>query len=240
MAPTSADELLRRAQAGDSAAVAEFVEQNIPLVRHIVRRFQHVGLDVEDLFQIGCIGLLKAIKGFRPELGTRFSTYAMPVIIGEIRNFLRSDGPVKVGRDARALVRQARRCEAELKQSLNRAPTVQELAEYIGVDHEQLLQAMEALQEPLSLHEPRYGEDHDDLLIDYLADTDIDVYEQGIDSVALEQAMMQLDERLRLIIRLRFFEEKTQQEVAELLNVSQVQISRLEKKALIALRSFIA
>ena len=233
------EEHFRKARHGDAESIDWLVKQNLALVNHILRRFPSSGFDREDLYQVGCIGLIKAVRNFRPELGGQFSTYAVPVILGEIRNYLRSEGPVKVSRDARQMVRRARQIESDMREKLGRSPTVHELAQQLAVSPEELLQAMEASQTPLSLNEPLF-EEESETLMDQLSDAEQDTYGRNLDSLALQEAMAQLDERLQQIIRLRFFEEKTQQEIADLLNISQVQVSRLEKKALMILRTFIA
>ncbi len=211
--------LLARARAGDAEARAAAVAANLNLVRHLVRRFRATGPDEEDLFQVGCLGLVKAVDRFDPAAGARFSTYAVPVILGEIRAFLRADGPVKVGRGARALAVRARRAADELRACLGRQPSMQELAASLGVDAADLAVVLEAASGPLSLQ---------------AAPADApDAWEER---VLLREALSALPDRERRVIELRYFLDRTQQETGALLGVSQAQVSRLEQRALALLR----
>lgn len=207
--------------------------RNLPLVRHVARRFTGFGHDFDDLVQAGTVGLLQAIDGFDPDRGYQFSTYAVPVILGEIRRFLRENDPVGMGRALRARVAQVRRAAGALEQRLGRRPTVAEVAGELGWDVAEVAFALEGAQAPLSLDEPA-GDDPDaGPRLDRLA------AEPGVDwhdVIAVRAALARLPERLRTIVALRFFHDRTQAEVAAAVGLSQPQVSRLERVALAELR----
>lgn len=236
--PTADDgvpELLQAARAGDAAARERLVEANLPLVRHVARRFAGSGYEIEDLQQLGALGLLKAIDRFDSSYGVRFSTYAVPLIIGEIRRHLRDDHPLKVSRSLKQLGRRVRETQERLTGELGRSPTVAEVAGALGIDGAELVEAVEAIRQPASLFEPVQDADAEGpSLIDRLPAPEGEG--AWVESLSLEEALNRLEPRLRQLIRWRFFEEKTQQEIGDLLGVSQVQASRLEKRALRLLR----
>lgn len=235
--------LLKRAQGGDDAARDELVQANLKLVWHVVKRFPQGVFDHQDLFQLGCIGLIKAVDRFDPEQGVSFSTYAVPLILGEIRQFLRDDGLVKVGRDARRRARQAREAEERLEAALGRSPSVAEVAAALDMDVSELAEVLEVTAEPLSLQGPiQHGRSDEELhLEDVLADGSPTAGGDGWQEAALLRAgLAGLPERERAIIEMRYFHDLTQTEVAEVLGLSQVQVSRLERRALAALRSMLA
>lgn len=248
-------ETLGKALAGDAEARRLVVQSHLRLVWDIVRRFRGSGEDPEDLFQIGCSGLVRALDRFDPSYGTRFSTYAVPLIIGEIRRHLRDDGPVHVPRRAKETARKAWRLQEELTKSLGRAPTVAEIAATLGVDAAEVAEALEAARPPMSLFDEAPGTAPEDgvFLLDQLTACGAVAAtvagrpggaaaedETLLDYVALREALGRLDERARHLLTLRFFEDKTQTEVSQALGVSQVQVSRLEKRALRQLRELLA
>lgn len=228
--------LYRRAQAGDREARQELVERHWNLIWHIVHRFTGRGHDPEDLFQVGAIGLLKAIDRFDVSRGLKFSTYAVPLIMGEIRRHLRDDQPIRVARSLRELGMKVEQTRTQLMQGLGRDPTAQEIAQEIGLDPADIAEAMEAIRPLASLNQaietPNGSETH-------LGDTLRDGSDENewLEQMALSQAFVELDERERYILRLRFIEGRTQMDVASRLKVSQVQVSRLERKALDRLKS---
>ncbi|PTQ51616.1 MAG: RNA polymerase sporulation specific sigma factor SigF [Brockia lithotrophica] len=229
-------ELIRQAQAGDVRARERLVEGNVRLVWSVVQRFLHRGYEADDLFQIGAIGLIKAIDKFDLSYDVKFSTYAVPMIIGEIQRHLRDDGEVKVSRAVKELGHKIRRMRDELTKQLMREPTLGELAEALGVPPDEVLFAQEATREVVSIHETVYENDGDPIaLIDQLAEGD----DAWLKRVEVRELVARLPERERLIVYLRFFKDYTQQEVAERLGVSQVQVSRLEKRILQKLRELI-
>lgn len=226
------EELIAKAQSGDRSAAEILITENAPLVWSVVRRFVGRGAEQEDLFQLGCLGFLKAVEGFDLHYGTQFSTYAVPKIAGEIRRFLRDDGTVKVSRSIKERSVIIRTARAELLQSLGREPTISELSEKTGLQPEDIAIAETATAATESIHRPAGEEGFG--LEDILTDTETE--EKMVEHIALQQAIGRLGEREALVIRLRYFHGLTQDRVAKILSVSQVQISRIEKKALAQLK----
>ncbi|MEB3752300.1 RNA polymerase sigma-F factor [Geobacillus icigianus] len=223
-------ELIRRSQAGDQEARDEIIEKNMRLVWSVVQRFLNRGYEADDLFQIGCIGLLKSVDKFDLSYDVKFSTYAVPMIIGEIQRFLRDDGTVKVSRSLKEMGNKIRKAKDELSKARGRAPTVTEIADHLGIAKEEVVLAQEAVRTPTSIHETVYENDGDPItLLDQIADDD---EASWFDKIALKKAIEELDERERLIVYLRYYKDQTQSEVAARLGISQVQVSRLEKKIL--------
>ncbi|WP_028399526.1 RNA polymerase sporulation sigma factor SigF [Ectobacillus panaciterrae] len=223
-------ELIRRSQAGDQGARDTIVQTNMRLVWSVVQRFMNRGYEPEDLFQIGCIGLLKSVDKFDLSFDVKFSTYAVPMIIGEIQRFLRDDGTVKVSRSLKETGNKVRKMKDELAKALGRVPTVTEVAEALGLTPEEVVMAQEASRTPSSIHETVYENDGDPItILDQIADQS---ESKWFDKIALKEAIRELDERERLIVYLRYYKDQTQSEVAERLGISQVQVSRLEKKIL--------
>ncbi|WP_374722113.1 RNA polymerase sporulation sigma factor SigF [Peribacillus tepidiphilus] len=223
-------ELIRSSQNGDQLARDTIVKSNLRLVWSVVQRFLNRGYDPDDLFQIGCIGLLKSVDKFDLSFDVKFSTYAVPMIIGEIQRFIRDDGTVKVSRSLKELANKIRRAKEELSKTIGRVPTVYELAEYLQISPEDIILAQEASRNPSSIHETVYENDGDPItLLDQIAD-----HQEGkwFEKLALKDAILELEERERLIVYLRYYKDQTQSEVAERLGISQVQVSRLEKKIL--------
>ncbi|BCU81683.1 RNA polymerase sigma factor [Polycladomyces abyssicola] len=226
--------LIQKSQDGDEEARNRLVRHNIRLVWSVVQRFMNRGYEAEDLFQIGSIGLLKAIDKFDLSYEVKFSTYAVPMIIGEIQRFLRDDGMVKVSRSLKELANRIRKVKDDLAKELGRAPTVQEIADVLQVTPEEIVFAQEANRSPASIHETVYENDGDPItLMDQISDE----AEHGwFDTMALREAIDRLNERERLIVYLRYYKDQTQSEVAERLGISQVQVSRLEKKIIRKMR----
>jgi RNA polymerase sporulation-specific sigma factor len=204
----------------------------------VVQRFINRGYEPEDLFQIGCIGLLKSVDKFDLSYDVKFSTYAVPMIIGEIQRFLRDDGTLKVSRSLKETAGKVRKMRDELSKTLGRLPTISEVAERLGISPEDVVFAQEANKPPASIHETVFENDGDPItLMDQIAD---DSQERWFDKLALTEAIGGLSERERLIVYLRYYRDKTQSEVASRLGISQVQVSRLEKKILQSIRDQIA
>ncbi|MCX7780248.1 MAG: SigF/SigG family RNA polymerase sporulation sigma factor [Negativicutes bacterium] len=232
-------ELIRRAQAGDTAAKEAILESNLNLVRSIVHRFANRGYEWDDLFQIGSIGLIKAIDRFDCNFSVKFSTYAVPMIIGEIRRFIRDDNPVKVSRPVKELAFKVHRTQERLQGVLGREPTITEVAKELALAPQEIVSALEAIQAPTSLYESAFHDDSDPIaIIDQIK------YEDGQDSIyfeklALQEVLSRLPPKENLVIKLRFFQDKTQAEIAALIGLSQVQISRIEKHALKLIREYL-
>ncbi|GAC89806.1 sporulation sigma factor SigF [Anoxybacillus flavithermus NBRC 109594] len=222
-------ELIQRSQQGDQQARDEIIEKNMRLVWSVVQRFLNRGYEPEDLFQIGCIGLMKSVDKFDLSYDVKFSTYAVPMILGEIQRFIRDDGSVKVSRSLKEIGNKIRKAKDELSKQNGRVPTVNEIAQFLQISPEDVVLAQEAVRSPTSIHETVYENDGDPItLLDQIADEQ-DVW---FDKIALKKAMEELDERERLIVYLRYYKDQTQSEVAARLGISQVQVSRLEKKIL--------
>ncbi|WP_010095990.1 RNA polymerase sporulation sigma factor SigF [Ornithinibacillus scapharcae] len=218
-----------KSQQGDKDARDFLVESNIRLVWSVVQRFLNRGYDPDDLFQIGSIGLIKSIDKFDLSYDVRFSTYAVPMIIGEIQRFLRDDGSVKVSRSLKEVGNKIRKKKDELTKEFGRSPTINEIAEALEISPEDVVHAQEAAKAPHSIHETVFENDGDPItLLDQIADQDSNWF----DKLSLEEAIRGLNERERLILYLRYYKDKTQSEVADRLGISQVQVSRLEKKIL--------
>ena len=238
-------DLIRRAQEGDKESRDKMISENLGLVHSIVRRFENRGCDREELFQIGCIGLIKAVEKFDLSLELAFSTYAVPMIMGEIRRFLRDDGMVKVSRTLKENGYKISKARALLLQELGREPNILELEVLTELTREEIVLALEANREVESIYQPVVGTDGDEiLLVDQLGNT-MNSYEEPeketvLNRLLVAQLMETLEEKERKVIKLRYFENKTQCQVAEYLGMSQVQVSRLERKILFHLREFIS
>jgi RNA polymerase sporulation-specific sigma factor len=232
-------ELLKKAKQGDSKAKDDFVALNLGLVWSIVKRFNNRGYELEDLFQIGSIGLLKAIEKFDFSYNVKFSTYAVPMIMGEIRRFLRDDRPVKVSRSLKELSVKVQKARETLSKLLDREPTVNELAKEINISPEELVMAMESSQMPISLNDVAFQDEGAPLYyIDQLSYSEVN-QNQWLDRIALKEALSKLKKEERQIIILRYFQDKTQMEVAAALGITQVQVSRMEKKILNKIRELL-
>ncbi len=227
--------LIERVREGDKQAENIMVEENMGLVYSIVRRFTGRGYETEDLTQIGAIGLIKAVKKFNPEFNVQFSTYAVPMITGEIKRFLRDDGAVKISRSLKENAMKGWRSEEILRRKLNREPTIKEISEECGIDAESLIEAFEATAPPESIYESVYDNGEKEIhLLDVIAGGEIE--DSVINKVMIDDILSRLSSREREIILLRYFRGKTQSEIAKIIGVSQVQISRIEKKAIERIR----
>ena len=228
--------LLRRSKAGDQDARRQLIEGNLRLVLSVIQKFVGRGENADDLFQVGCIGLIKALDNFDTTLNVRFSTYAVPMIIGEIRRYLRDNNAIRVSRSLRDIAYKALKARDQLSEKLGREPNVNELAEALHLPREDVVFALEAIQDPVSLFEPVFNDGGDSL---YIMDqiTDERKPDNGwLDEIGVQDAMSRLNERERHILKLRFYQGRTQMEVASEIGISQAQVSRLEKNALVHMR----
>jgi RNA polymerase sporulation-specific sigma factor len=229
-------ELIQLARDGNKQALDRLIEMNLPLVSSISKKFLNRGYEYEDIFQIGSIGLVKAVNNFDPKFNVKFSTYAVPMIIGEIKRFLRDDGIIKVSRSVKNTARKLHYDKEALTKKLDRAPTVDELAQYSGIDKEDIIMATESVYGVQYLYDTIHQDDGAPvLLIDKLSE-DGEEDKEIVDKIALKEALKNLDVKSRQIIMLRYFKDKTQIQVARMLGISQVQVSRIEKKVLKQMR----
>ncbi len=224
--------MFARIKKGDRQAKEEYIKGNLRLVLSVIKRFGASNENPDDLFQIGCIGLIKAINNFNTELDVKFSTYAVPMIIGEIRRYMRDNNSIRVSRSLRDTAYKAIYAKENYVKQHQKEPTVQEIAQEIGISKEDIVFALDAIQAPMSLQEPVYNDDQ-------LSDTK-NKEEKWVENLSLEAAMEHLSDRERHIIQLRFFEGRTQMEVAGDVGISQAQVSRLEKNALRAMRQYLS
>ncbi len=225
-------ELLKKIKAGDKVARETFIAGNLRLVLSVIQRFSNRGENADDLFQVGCIGLIKAIDNFNTELGVRFSTYAVPMIIGELRRYLRDNNSIHVSRSLRDLAYKALSEKEKIQHQQSTEPGIEQIAKNLDIPREDIVMALDAISEPVSLYEPVYSEGGDSL---YVMDQLKDKFQNDdnwIEEIALKEAMKKLSDREKKILSLRFFEGKTQIEVAEAIGISQAQVSRLEKGAM--------
>jgi RNA polymerase sporulation-specific sigma factor len=225
-------QLIKLAKAGDKVALDYLIEMNLPLVSSISKKFLNRGYEYDDIFQIGCIGLVKAVNNFDDSFNVKFSTYAVPMIIGEIKRFLRDDGIIKVSRSVKSTARKLHYDKDTLTKKLGREPTIEELSQFSGIDKEEIIIALESSSSMQYLYDTIHQDDGAPvLLIDKLSEA----YEEDnevIDKLALKEALTKLDMKSRQIILLRYFKDKTQIQVAKMMGISQVQVSRIEKKVL--------
>lgn len=228
--------LIEKAHQGDKAAREQLVEENLGLVFTIAKRFAGRGTDDEDLFQIGSIGLLKAIDHFDLSYGVKFSTYAVPMIAGEIKRFLRDDGMLKVSRSLKETAYKTASARESLEKRLGREPTVEELSEEIGISREDIVLAMEAASEVESLYRPVYQGDGTEIYLEDRIEEKENMNEKVLDSMVLTEVMETLEPEEQFLIIMRYFKDQTQSQVAEMLGRTQVQVSRLEKKILKKMR----
>lgn len=231
--------LIGRAHQGDKAARDLLFEENTGLIYSVAKRFLGRGVEMEDLFQIGSIGLLKAVDKFDMSYDVKFSTYAVPMIIGEIRRYLRDNNSIRVSRSLRDIAYKTIYTRENYMRQHLKEPTIAEIADEIGIDKEMIVYAMDAIQSPVSLFEPVYSEGGDTLYVmDQISDKK-NREENWVEDISLRDAMNRLGERERHIIDLRFYEGKTQMEVADEIGISQAQVSRLEKHALRSMRNYL-
>jgi len=224
--------LFKRVLEGDKEAREEYIKGNLRLVLSVIKRFSSSDENVDDLFQIGCIGLIKAIDNFDISQGVKFSTYAVPMIVGEIRRYLRDNSSIRVSRSLRDIAYKAIYARDTLTKKNQKEPTIEEIAAEVGTPKEEIVYALDAIQSPVSLYEPVYSEGGDTLCVmDQISDKK-NKEDTWIEELSLSQAMKKLNEREKKIIQMRFYEGKTQMEVADEISISQAQVSRLEKSAL--------
>lgn len=238
--PEEKEELFRRIREGDMEARELYIKGNLRLVLSVIKRFQSSSENADDLFQIGCIGLMKAVDNFDTTLNVKFSTYAVPMIIGEIRRYLRDNNSIRVSRSLRDIAYKAIYAREKYTKEHLKEPTLTEISEEIGIGKELIVYAMDAIQNPVSLFEPVYSEGGDTLYVmDQISDKK-NREENWVQDLALQDAISRLNPREKYIIRLRFFEGRTQMEVASEIGISQAQVSRLEKSALRAMRGYLS
>ncbi|MFI3201657.1 MAG: RNA polymerase sporulation sigma factor SigG [Eubacteriales bacterium] len=233
------EELFERVMQGDKEARDEFIYGNLRLVLSVMKRFASSNENADDLFQIGCIGLMKAIDNFDCTLNVKFSTYAVPMIIGEIRRFLRDNHSIRVSRSLKDIAYKAIYAKESLSKQYAQEPTIAEVAQEIGISKEEIVYALDAIQKPMSLYEPVFSEGGDTLYVmDQISDKK-NKEENWIEEISLSEAMKRLNDREKEIITFRFFQGKTQMEVATILGISQAQVSRLEKNALCYMKNYL-
>jgi len=224
--------LIQNMRAGDRAARESLIRGNLRLVLSVIQRFNNRGENVDDLFQVGCVGLIKAIDNFDIEQNVRFSTYAVPMIVGEIRRYLRDNNPIRVSRSLRDTAYKALKIRDQLIGKTNREPSLTEVADELGIPREDVVFALDAIQDPVSLFEPIYHDGGDAIYVMDQVSDDKNTDEAWLEHIALYEAIKHLTEREKTILSLRFFRGKTQMEVADEIGISQAQVSRLEKAAI--------
>ena len=240
LSPVEMDTLLRRAKEGDAAAREKLIEGNLRLVLSVIQRFEKRGENPDDLFQVGCIGLIKAISNFDPDKQVRFSTYGVPMIAGEVRRYLRDNSAIRVSRSIRDVAYRVLQCKESLTTQLGRDPSLEEIAKALELSTEEVSQALDAVCAPVSLYDPVYADGGDPLTVmDQVRDTK-NTEANWMEHITLQNAFQNLNEREKQILTLRFYDGKTQMEVAGSLGISQAQVSRLEKGAISAMRKSVS
>lgn len=222
-------ELIKRAQSGDEEAKSILIKENSPLVKSVIRRFKGRVVEYDDLYQLGCMGFLKAINNFSESFGVKFSTYAVPMIAGEVKRFIRDDGYIKVSRSTKTLAMKIMYFVEKYKNLHSSSPTIDEIADEFGIEPQEAVFAMESTRFPVSLHE-KTDDENSQPLMDKIASKE--TTDDNLDRIILKDVIRNLEDREKKIIILRYYRDKTQSEVARVLNVSQVQVSRLESKIL--------
>ncbi|NLM75282.1 MAG: RNA polymerase sporulation sigma factor SigG [Clostridiaceae bacterium] len=233
------DELFKRIKKGDMKAREEFIQGNLRLVLSVIQRFGNRGENADDLFQVGCIGLIKAIDNFDVTQNVRFSTYAVPMIIGEIRRYLRDNNPIRVSRSLKDTAYKALQARDRLVSKESREPNVTEIANELGIAKEEVVMALDAIQDPISLFESVYHDGGDAIYVMDQVRDEKNSDEKWLEGISISEAMSKLSERERKIVDLRFFQGRTQMEVAEEIGISQAQVSRLEKSALKHMQKYV-
>lgn len=229
-------QLVEKAQQGDQDAKTVLIEENSPLIKSVIKRFKDKGVEYDDLYQLGCMGFLKAIKNFNADYGVKFSTYVVPMVIGEVKRFMRDDGSIKVSRALKSLNLQINKFIESYNHEKNTSPSIEEIAKHFNVEEQEIVLAMDSAKMPLSLYTPIEDDSESLALIDRIESQD-DENTKLIDNLALNDLVKNLDIRDRKIIMLRYYFDKTQSEIAKELNISQVQVSRLENKILNQLKN---
>ena len=232
LTPEEKTELFIRIQNGDKEARNIFINGNLRLVLSVIKRFYGRGENVDDLFQVGCIGLIKAMDNFDLSQNVQFSTYAVPMIIGEIRRYLRDNNPIRVSRSVRDLAYKALALKEKMIKENQKEPTIEEIAKELGVDKEEIVFSLDAIQEPMSLQEPVYGDGTENLYVMDQVRDNKNTDEYWAENITILEAMKKLNDKEKMIINKRFFEGRTQVEVADEIGISQAQVSRLEKSAI--------
>ena len=226
------EELLNKIKNGNIEAREKYIQGNLRLVLSVIKRFYGRGENMDDLFQVGCIGLIKAIDNFDLNQNVQFSTYAVPMIIGEIKRYLRDNNSIRVSRSVRDLAYRALAVKEKILKERGKEPTINEIAKELNVNEEEIIMSMDAIQEPISLQEPIYGDNTDNIYVmDQISDKK-NIDENWTNSIPISQAIKKLNDKEKLIINKRFFEGRTQMEVADEIGISQAQVSRLEKSAI--------
>ncbi len=228
-------QLVLLSQQGDQTAKTELLEENSPLIKSLIKRFKDKGIEYDDLYQLGCIGFLKAIKNFKAEFGVKFSTYVVPMVIGEIKRFMRDDGVIKVSRALKSLNLQINKYIESFVGKNQRKPTIEELSKYFKVEEQEIIMAMDSSKMPISIYAP-IEEDAESLSMIDRIESEEDYNVKMIDNLALKEIIKSLNRREKKIILLRYYFDKTQSEIAKELKISQVQVSRLENKILLNLK----
>jgi RNA polymerase sporulation-specific sigma factor len=226
------ERIFKLAQEGDKEARDRFIYCNLRLVLSVIQRFNYRGECADDIFQVGCIGLIKAVENFDCKYNVKFSTYAVPLIIGEVRRYLRDFTPIRVSRSTRDTAYKALQAKEKLTNEKQKEPTVDEIASELNMSKEDIIYALEAIQEPISLFEPIYHDGTDALYVMDQVSDEKNTDERWLENLSLKEAIARLNQRERDIIRMRFFKGKTQMEVSSEIGISQAQVSRLEKSAL--------
>lgn len=233
------EELLRKVKNGDNEAREEFINGNLRLVLSVIQRFQNRGENADDLFQIGCVGLIKALDNFDLNQNVQFSTYAVPMIIGEIRRYLRDNNPIRVSRSVRDLAYKSLQVKERLTKETGKEPTIEQIAKALEIDKEEIAFSLDAIQDPVSLQEPIYKDGSENLYIEDQVKDNKNIDEKWAENLTIAQALAKLNKREKDIIARRFFDGRTQMEVAEEIGISQAQVSRLEKCGIEDLRKMI-
>lgn len=237
--PEVMKELMIKIRQGDESAREEFIQGNLRLVLSVIKRFNNRGENLDDLFQVGCIGLIKAIDNFDLSQNVRFSTYAVPMVIGEIRRYLRDNNSIRVSRSLRDIAYKALQVREQLISKNNKEPNISQIAKELNLPREEVFFALDAIQDPVSLFEPIYHDSGDAIFVmDQISDNK-NHDESWVENISIKQAIQRLNNREKHILNLRFFEGKTQMEVANEIGISQAQVSRLEKTALSHMRKYL-
>ena len=232
-------ELFEKIKSGDKSARETFVQGNLRLVLSVIQRFNNRGENIDDLFQVGCIGLIKSIDNFDLSQNVQFSTYAVPMIIGEVRRYLRDNNSIRVSRSLRDIAYKALQAKEKLTRTNEKEPTIQEIAKELGLPKKDVVFALDAIQDPISLFEPVYNDSGDTIYVMDQVSDDKNLDDSWIEEISLKEAMKKLNEREKHILGLRFFKGKTQTEVASEIGISQAQVSRLEKSAIEHMKKYI-
>lgn len=230
------EELIKKVKEGDLEARETFINGNLRLVLSVIQRFQNRGENADDLFQIGCVGLIKALDNFDLSQNVQFSTYAVPMIIGEIRRYLRDNNPIRVSRSIRDLAYKALQVKERLTKETGKEPTIEQIAKALEVEKEEVAFSLDAIQDPVSLQEPIYKDGSENLYIEDQVRDNKNIDEKWAENLTIAQALKKLNQREKDIIARRFFDGRTQMEVAEEIGISQAQVSRLEKDAINRIR----